>query len=59
MGLEKGKYEFFDENKTIVKTKLKIDNLVNDDEIILNKAIEAQIIDEISKIDNIDKTKVK
>lgn len=59
LGLEKGKYEFFDENKTIVKTKLKIDNLVNDDEIILNKAIEAQIIDEISKIDNIDKTKVK
>ena len=58
-GFEKGKYEYFNKNKKLAKEKLLLDNLVNDDEIILNKVIESNIIDEVSKIDNVDKTKVK
>lgn len=58
-GFEKGKYEYFNKNKKLAKEKLLLDNLVNDDEIILNKVIESNIIDEVSKIENVDKTKVK
>lgn len=57
-GFEKGKYEFLGENKKKVSQKLDLDNLTNDDEIILNKVVESQIIDTVSSITNIDKTKV-
>ena len=56
---EKGKYEYFGKNKEHVRKYLLLDDLVKDDEIILNKIIESSIIDEVSKIENIDKTKVR
>ena len=57
-GFEKGKFEFFGKNRELAKEKLTLDNLNNNDEIILNKTIEANIIDQVSKITNIEKTKV-
>ena len=57
-GFEKGKFEFFGKNRELAKEKLTLDSLNNNDEIILNKTIEASIIDQISKVTNIEKTKV-
>lgn len=57
-GFKKGQFEFFADNRELAKRKLILDNLTNNDEIILNKTIEANIVDEISKITNTDKTNV-
>lgn len=57
-GFEKGKFEFFGKNRTSVQGKLLLDNLTNNDEIILNKTIEANIVDHVSKITDTNKTSV-
>lgn len=57
-GFKKGKFEFFGENRKSVQGKLLLDNLTNNDEIILNKTIEANIVDQVSKITDTNKTSV-
>ncbi|MCK5296764.1 MAG: hypothetical protein KAJ75_07715, partial [Alphaproteobacteria bacterium] len=49
--LEKGKYEFFINNKKKISEKIDIENLNNEDEIILNERIETSIIDELPHIE--------
>lgn len=57
-GFKKGHFEFFGKNREIAKEKLILDNLTNNDEIILNKTVAANIVDQISKITNTDTTNV-
>lgn len=57
-GLQEKKYDF-QKNQQIIQKKLQLDNLLEDDEIILNKAVEGRIIDEISHITNVDMTQIK
>ncbi len=57
-GFKKGKFEFLGENRKSVQGKLLLDNLTNNDEIILNKTIEANIVDQVSKITDTNKTSV-
>jgi type III restriction enzyme len=59
-GLEIGKAEFFEENKTKVSQKMDIAGLENKDEIILNKGLDTLIFDQITddKIKGDNKLKV-
>lgn len=57
-GFKKGAFKFFGKNREIAKTKLILENLTNNDEIILNKIIEANVVDHVSKITNTDTTNV-